>query len=347
MKNNMANKQRLNTGTLYQRAFSLVELMVSLVVGLILIYGVSEIYVNSKVTYNVNEEMSRMQESARFAFDLMVPTVRETGYTGCLSPNSREPVDIRKTKKTVFDSANMVQGSEYTGSSWTPSLASGLTGKVQINTDVLTVQSTSGCGAGLTGNMDRHNANIQILSSNTCKFEKDDSVLITDCSSADLFTVTNHPNNTGDAAQVTLAHANGSNTDNRLSKLYFEDAEVLKPSSTSFYIGTGGSLFRRNNLTAEAVELVEGVESMQVLYGLDTDAAADGVVNRYLKANEIAADDWDKVITARISFLLRSVGVAATASGSYTFDGVSYGADRFLRQEYTSTVQLRNRNLQP
>ena len=48
----------------HQRELSLVELMVSLVVGLILIYGVIEIYVNSKGTYRVNEEMARMQESA-------------------------------------------------------------------------------------------------------------------------------------------------------------------------------------------------------------------------------------------------------------------------------------------
>jgi len=352
MKNNMAKKQRLNTGSLRQQGFSLVELMVSLVVGLILIYGVSEIYVNSKGTYNVNEEMSRMQENARFAFDLVVPTVRQAGYTGCVAINAKPPNDIRKTKTPDFSATTIMAGNEYTGSSWSPVLSVGLNGKVLANTDVLTIQSSVGCGAQLTGNMAVKNANVQISASNTCNFMAGDPVLISDCSDSDLFTANNVSNGT---VKVTVAHSSSTNTTNFLSKLYLEDSELLKPTSTSYFIGTGTSglpaLMRLDNFSAAAIpqELVEGVESMQILYGVDTDAAADGVVNRYVKANAIpiAGNDWDKVIAVRISLLMRSIGTAATASGSYSFDGVTYGADRFLRQEYTSTVQLRNRSLLP
>ncbi len=350
MKITMTHKQRLNTGILRQRGLSLVELMVSLVVGLILIYGVSEIYVNSKVTYNVNEEMSRMQESARFSFDLMVPTVRQTGYTGCSSINSKPPNDVRKVKTTVFDASSVMAGSEYTGVTWAPALPAGLAGGVLPNTDVMTIQSSVGCGANLTGNMGTKNANVQVSSGNTCGFVAGDSIMISDCSDSDLFTATNVSKGGG---KVTVAHSKSNNTTNFLSKLYFEDAELLRPTSTTYYIGTGASglpaLRSRNNLSAVDVELVEGVESMQVLYGIDTDTPADGVVNRYVKANAIpvSGNDWDKVIAVRISLLMRSVSSVATASGSYTFDGVSYGADRFIRQEYTSTVQLRNRSLLP
>jgi type IV pilus assembly protein PilW len=336
----------------HQSGLSLVELMVSLVVGLILIYGVSEIYVNSKGTYNVNEEMSRMQESARFSFDLMVPTVRQTGYTGCVSLNSSTPNDIRKAPKDDFTTATVITGNEATSSTvWSPALATGISGNVQGNTDVITVQSNLSCGAQLTGNMGTTNANIQVSPNNTCGFVAGDPILISDCKTSDLFKATNVSKG---ASKTTIAHANSQNTTNRLSKLYFEDSELYKPTSTSYFIRTGASglpaLMSRDNVAgAAAVELVEGVESMQVLYGVDTDATADGVVNRYVKANAIpvSGNDWDKVIAVRISLLMRSVDGVASASGSYTFDGVSYGADRFIRQEYTSTVQLRNRSLLP
>ena len=359
MKNNTANKQKLNKIALPQRGFSLVELMVAMVVGLILIYGVVEIYVNSKGAYNVNEENSRMQENARFAFDLMVPTVRQAGYSGCLALNSKPPKDIRKIKIPDFSAVALMTGSEYTGSGWVPGLPTGLSSPpVVANTDTISVQSSVSCGANLTGNLKNLTAQVQISGSNTCAFKPNDPILITDCSASDLFTATSVSKS---GTKVNIAHAKSvtGNTQNFLSKIYKEDAELLKPTSTTYYIGTGvngPALMRRDNYSGTAGdELVEGVESMQVLYGVDTDTPADGVVDRYVKANAIPVlgNDWDKVIAVRISLLMRSIGDAATSSGSYTFAAaanpavVTYGPDRLLRQEYTTTVQLRNRSLLP
>jgi len=338
----------------HQRGLSLVELMVSLVVGLILIYGVIEIYVNSKGTYRVNEEMARMQESARFAFDLMVPTVRQAGYTGCVAMNNGAPRDIRKTPKDDFTLTTVLGGHEATSATaWSPAL--GFVG-VEGYTDVISVQSTVSCGANLTGNLTNFKANVQISATNTCDFAKNDDILISDCSSAELFRATNVSKG---GAKVTIAHAKSvtGNTENFFETLFGEDAELLKPTSTTYYIGTGASgvpaLFSRNNLAASTAELVEGIEGMQILYGVDTDTAADGVVDRYVKANEIpvSGHNWDRVISVRISLLMRSINPVSTKSGSYTFQDVpsahGYGPDRYIRQEYTHTVQLRNRGLLP
>ena len=49
-----------------------------------------------------------------------------------------------------------------------------------------------------------------------------------------------------------------------------------------------------NNWSAEAV--VGGVDSFQVLYGLDTDALPDGQANRFVKASEITALDANLVL---------------------------------------------------
>lgn len=51
--------------------------------------------------------------------------------------------------------------------------------------------------------------------------------------------------------------------------------------------------------------IVRGVDSLQILYGIDTDDPADGVPNRYLNATEVAAlDAWRRVASVRIALLL-------------------------------------------
>ena len=47
-----------------QKGFSLVELMVSIVIGMILIAGVLSIFLSSKVTYTTNEKTARLQSVA-------------------------------------------------------------------------------------------------------------------------------------------------------------------------------------------------------------------------------------------------------------------------------------------
>jgi len=66
-----------------QRGVSLVELMVSITIGLILIAGVLSIFMSSKVTYFANEKTARLQENGRVALDLLMHDVRSAGYMGC------------------------------------------------------------------------------------------------------------------------------------------------------------------------------------------------------------------------------------------------------------------------
>jgi type IV pilus assembly protein PilW len=343
-----------------QQGVSLVELMVSLVLGLVLVFGVTEIYVNSKSTYNVNEEMSRLQENARFIFDLMVPGetgIRMAGFTGCGAANfSSTPNDWRQNQTVLLSSLNSINGHESTGAAtWSPALPAALAGLVVSNTDVISVQGANNCDGYLVGNMAIPNANVQINPTNTCGLAAGDPVMISDCLDTDIFTATNVSSGT---AKITMAHSSSGNTQNFLSKAYQQDAEIRKPSSVTYYIRNGPSgipaLWRLDNFSGGSVELVEGVENMQITYGVDTDATADGIVDRYVTANQIpvGGNDWDRVITARLTLLLRSIsGNALQNPATYTFNfegaTLNYGPDRILRQQYTTTVQLRNRNLLP
>ena len=62
------------------RGFTLVELLVALVIGLLLTVLVSQVFVSSKRAYATTDDLSRMQENMRFAHDLLGRTVRMTSY---------------------------------------------------------------------------------------------------------------------------------------------------------------------------------------------------------------------------------------------------------------------------
>ncbi|MDR1648077.1 MAG: prepilin-type N-terminal cleavage/methylation domain-containing protein [Zoogloeaceae bacterium] len=64
--------------------FSLIELMVAMVIGLIVLVGVTWAYLGNRETYVINEEMARMHESARIALDVLRNRLRLAGSFGCL-----------------------------------------------------------------------------------------------------------------------------------------------------------------------------------------------------------------------------------------------------------------------
>ena len=60
-----------------QRGFSLVELMIAMVLALILLGGVSAVFVSATGSLAINREMDRSQESLRFVVNLMTEELRQ------------------------------------------------------------------------------------------------------------------------------------------------------------------------------------------------------------------------------------------------------------------------------
>lgn len=67
-----------------QRGVSLIELMVAMLIGVVLIFGATQVYINSKNSYGVNEGVARMQETARYAMAVMEPDIRLANFWGLL-----------------------------------------------------------------------------------------------------------------------------------------------------------------------------------------------------------------------------------------------------------------------
>lgn len=102
--------------------------------------------------------------------------------------------------------------------------------------------------------------------------------------------------------------------------------------------------------------LVEGIESLQVLYGVDANSSPPsppGVspvfATRYVRANQLAASDWDKIISVRVGVLASSTGTGArntaeTLAQRYlVLDDLFTVTDALRRRAFASTIEIRNR----
>lgn len=86
--------------------------------------------------------------------------------------------------------------------------------------------------------------------------------------------------------------------------------------------------------------LLENVEDLQILYGIDT--TGEQSVDQYVAAPA----DWSQVIAARVCVLVRSEKTNIVFPGFYldcNGTSVAIPADRRLRRAFTATFNLRNR----
>lgn len=117
----------------------------------------------------------------------------------------------------------------------------------------------------------------------------------------------------------------------------------------------GTSLFFQRQTDANPQELVEGVQAMQILYGVcNTDTDGDnnfdsvGAPPGYVTAANVAAANWPNVCSVRIHLLLVSLENNVVTQPQTVFfpadtaNAINPG-DRCLRQAFSTTVRIRNR----
>ncbi|NOS87148.1 MAG: hypothetical protein HOP34_01175 [Methylococcaceae bacterium] len=174
--------------------------------------------------------------------------------------------------------------------------------------------------------------------------------VIANCSRADVFQITS-------IAGATLNYVSGAGgcvpgniPASGTMASYIAGAQVFPINTTSYYVRNNAasqpSLYRRVGANASE-ELVEGVERMEILYGVDTattsvESGNHGVVQYYVKAD--AVTDWAKVVSVRIRLLVRSDdNMARVAATPLPFNGFDIPADRRIRRVFSATIALRNR----
>jgi type IV pilus assembly protein PilW len=349
-----------------QRGFSMVELMVALAIGLIVLLALSKLFVGTKKSYNTQDALARVQENGRIAMHLLIRDIRMAGYYGCFDNVDK----INSTLNAVggfnpFLTKYAVEGMEKSSGTWYPS---GTTSAkpdagMKADTDALSIRMLDASNP-ITIEKEMPNSSASLFVNAGHGLKDNDIIMVTDCQSGDLMQLTN-VNPSGSSGKDDLVHNAGGgspgNSTQKLQKSYGVGAKVMRFVDRVYYVADkdpGGNtivptLYRKENTSAPQ-PLVEGVESMQVLYGVDTDG--DKVPNVYLKAGAAGLQteaEWSTVKAVRVILLTRTIGGQDTDvnPADYTIDLDKDGTvdvtvtkgDRNQRRTFDSSVSLRNR----
>ncbi len=343
---------------------SLVELMIALLLGVILTLGATQVYLGTSQTYRLTDAVAHAQENIRFATSMIQRDVRGAGGLACLQDTSDVTVKLQGTR--VVPIGDGILGWEAAGTGiddehdarddlaadaaeWSEGAGTGvfpaeLTGEVVSGTDVLILNSISTLPVEVTGSS---NGRIDIDDASGIPQGRIILAVTDDCSAGELFQKANAPT----ANSVTIAGAgfNPGNSPSTFALSYTAGAKVAAHSTVAYYIGIGASgapsLFRQRLDTAPEgpQELVEGVESMQVLYGVSTGAVKRA--DTYVTADNVG--NWQNVVSVRVAFIARSNDGANSENVTRTFNllgtEVTSENDRRARLVAASTIGIRNR----
>ncbi|MGI1669562.1 MAG: PilW family protein [Neptuniibacter sp.] len=339
-----------------QKGFSLIELMVSLVIGLIVVAAITQVFVGSKVTYSMQSGLSKIQENGRFAMAFLTRDLRQAGYTGCTS-NTTFANTVRDSSGAVpsfLDITNLVSGQDNMNGT------DAFNRTPLAGTDVVEVRFVDPSGAC---DIDKHvetSANLHCTADHD--FERGEILVVTDCTHTAVFQfakagTTNKivvhgagasvdPGNCtkGLGAPVDCSSPNGTG-------YQYNNGSVLRMSAYRYYVANNTlgepALYRESISTTTGTsgiahsELVEGIENMQVLYGEDT--SGNGTADYYVPFDEVS--DAEDIISIRVSLLVTSIEdnlVQGTQTLLYNGGTVNFN-DGHLRKVFTSTIALRNR----
>jgi len=336
----------------HQHGISLVEILVSLVISLFLLAGIVQVYVANKSSYAFTNSISRIQENGRYALETMAQDLRMAGFFGCavFDPEDEAATDAivnnLDTSGASYDPGTMeylekelVEGTENDGLNGSDSIT--LRGAVPGSATVEEPYNVN------------LSANIFITQPND--IEKDDIIMISNCRGADIFQVTNtqestssvktaivHNTGTGDPGNYNPDSCSGAAA-HCLSQAYGADASVFKLQAITYTIAVGESgepaLWRSEN--GNDLELIEGIDQMQLLYGVDT--TGDNFANQYMISTDVA--NWYDVMSIRLMLLVRSeADFIVEAPQVLNYNGtITTAPDNRLRQVFTTTIALRNR----
>lgn len=369
------------------RGLSLIELLIAMVLGLTLAAGVVQIYVGTSATERSQDARLRMQENGRFALNFLANEIRGAGYLGCLgsmegnSANDTLDHPANSTMQPGFgvqgweaagtdpgeisNSAADVATIASTNAEWTGNEFAGFnipTVQAVPNSDILRLWGGVGNSSVVSG-IDNSGADPIITTTTDAGVAVNDFLIVSDCEQVD-FVQACAVANVDVTTTITLSTGCPMGNEATAFVTSSAPAELIRLQGSLFYVGKRDntatnppSLYRAtlgsNGQITAGEEMVEGVESMQLLYGVNVDQDIRATVDAWLTADNVF--DWDEVIAIRISLLMQATDDGTVpAPQAYTFNGVVYdggtgnGAlpqDERVRRIFQTTISLRNRAL--
>lgn len=330
------------------RGFTLVELMVAMVLGLLIIGGATSLIVANRQSYRTNEALSQVQESARTAFELLSRDTREAGISGC--NNNNRMANTLETRNGIAWWQTWFGMAGYEGDQVSPAVPTSTARNERVaGTDSVIFQGIQGLGLTVE-NHDATSSNFKINAQTTdfvdndilvvCDFDHSVIVQVTDYNASNVTVVHNTAAGGGAARPGNCSKGMGYPTDcnstNGNTYIFDRNSQVARLASVAWYIGNngraneGGRSLYRVRLGAGAAllteEVVAGVTNLQLTY-------REQGFDEFRPANSIG--NWMNVNAMMIELTVQSADQRVTTNNT-----VNTGR---IERRFTNIVALRNR----
>ncbi|MBF8271745.1 MAG: putative type 4 fimbrial biosis PilW-related protein transrane [Magnetococcales bacterium] len=344
------------------RGFTLMELMISMTLGLLLLGGLVALLVSSGASRKHMEQGSLLLESGRYGMDVLVEDLRMAGFFGDF-----DPADLN-----LLSSLTPADGSDPTGGACAGNLSdSAALSRLRYAMLVPVFGSAGGTGSWCAvANVTQVGTQSDVLivrRASTCVSGDANCTMDT---TNDVFLQTSLCN-TDSTSGATYPLDRGTGALTLLQKDCTTTADIRKFIAHAYLVGTTSTivnnqaqqvptLFRMelNSGQWQAVPLAVGVELIAVEYGVDS-SSADGAPDVWTQTvssltgctNDNPLGCWNNVVAVRVALLARAVDPdpGYTDTKTYTLSSVPGvrtftpgTGDNYRRHLYTVTVRIEN-----
>lgn len=357
-----------------QRGFSIVELMVAILIGLIIMAGVVQVVVSSKTTFLSQEDMAYIQENARYAIDTISRDIQNSGYWGCAGANplyamvasyDDDDANAQALMGTLPSPSHSMEPMQAVGYDddfpdiddddvWTPQRTAASPDSHDPESiiirraegDVYSIQSHSGSTFNLSSSVaDIYNADDYI------------AVVAGDCRRVGVVRLASVSgsqmsyDNTSVCSSAVKPNIQGQSYDctslsgSPLVESYSPGSVAMKYLANGYFIAESSVLddqpaLKRMHMNGDSTKVQEialGVEDMAFTYGF---RSGDNV--QYYSADSLPTNQWHNLVAVKIDLVMRSQTPSANKAESNELLGNTYD-DRYIRRLISTTVQLKNR----
>lgn len=269
-----------------QGGFSLVELMIAITLGMVLMGAALQFIVSTRQTYDINDDVARIQENGRIALDIIVNDLQFAGYRTPLNGDGKIP-------------------------------------------NFFLMDCTTGAN-----------------SADACL--RDGELITTTVNRSDRLAIQFDPPPDDGTETDCLGNAIGAST--LLVNVYtivpsLNDGRLINSLHCQGFNADTGAW-----ISATSQPLVDGIDSMQVLYRVTTPGTTtSNDLYRYISSDQITPADWPYITAARVALLVSNGLVEGSAEAQIRnfqlLDSAEINftaTDRHPRRIYSTTVQFNN-----
>ena len=311
---------------------TLIELMVTMLLGLLVTGAAIGIFISNKRAYAATESLGRVQEGARVAFELMARDIREAAGNPC---SRNIPMANVLNPSTNWWASWGAGVTGYNGTTAMMGKSFGTSEKSRVSgTDAIELRGGAASGVSVV-DQTGPSANFKVNTKDhglvdgdiilICDFQKAAITQVTNASASNETVVHNSggsqiPGNRSNCLNfVTPLNCNNSPNNPNPPAIYGKNSNVVKLKATRWYVGAcqGGRqcLFQSSfNNPAGVIatvdnEIIEGVQDMDLAYLVE-----DGT--SYAVA--APSTNWAKVAAVRVTIQIEDKDKVGTAGEKVT-----------------------------